>query len=254
MPDDMPNLAAVILTYNEEHHIIECIESVRWAGRVIVFDSFSTDRTVELARDEGAEVLQHPFENFGAQRDAALKAIDSEWILFIDADERVTEALRDEMVDVLQSPRAGALSGWWLPRHNYIFGKLTLGAGWFPDYQLRLLRREHAAYDPGRPVHEEVILQGESAKLSQPLIHYNYDNDAQFHKKQRKYIQFEAQLRFEEGQRPKFYTPFTGALRQFWWRFISLKGYRDGFHGIKLSLYMAYYEFLTWSLIAKMDT
>ena len=241
-------LTAVILTYNEERHIQDCVASVAWADEVIVFDSYSTDATAQVAEEMGARVLRHPFQNFGAQRDAALEAVTDEWIFFVDADERATPALAEEIPSVLGRPERG----WWVPRHNFIFGKLTLGAGWYPDYQLRLLHRASARYDPGRPVHEVVILDGDEGHLENPLIHYNYDTLQQFVAKQEKYTNFEAGIQFGAGRRPKPWTYLTGPLRQFWWRFITLKGYRDGLHGLRLSLLMAYYNALMWERVARL--
>jgi (heptosyl)LPS beta-1,4-glucosyltransferase len=243
----MPQLAAVILTLNEEQHICDCIDSVQWADEVVVFDSFSTDRTVELAKQMSARVVQHRFENYGTQRDAALRAVDAEWVLFVDADERVTSDLATEIrAKLVQTER-----GWWIPRHNYLFGRLTLGAGWYPDYQLRLLHRASARYDPGRPVHEEVLLDGAAGHLENPLTHYNYRDVAQFIAKQQKYTYFEAGIRFDKGMKPKPWTYVTAPIRQFWWRFVTLGGYRDGLHGLRLSTLMAYFELQTWLCVRK---
>jgi hypothetical protein len=240
--------AGVILTYNEEVHIEACIESLGWTDEVIVFDSFSSDRTVELAEQAGARVLQHHFANYGAQRNAALQAVDADWVFFVDADERCTPELAAEICEKLN----GKERGWWVPRHNYIFGRLTLGAGWYPDYQLRVLHRKSAQYDPVRPVHEEVILEGDAGFLANPMIHHNYRDLAHFIAKQEKYCDFEAGIRFRKGLRPKLWTLFSGPARQFWWRFVTLAGYRDGLHGLRLSMLMAYYELETWLRVAQM--
>jgi glycosyltransferase involved in cell wall biosynthesis len=243
----MTQLAGVIITLNEEHNILDCLNSLRWVDEIIVFDSFSADRTVELAAGAGARVLQHRFENFGAQRDAALQAVDAEWVFFVDADERATPELGAE----IRARLARRERGWWVPRHNYIFGKLTLHTGWYPDYQLRLLHRLSARYDPGRPVHEEVILEGEVGYLEHPLIHYNYRDRAHFIAKQEQYAEFEAGIRVDKGLHPKRWTYLTGPLRHFWWRFVTLQGYRDGLHGLNLSLLTAYYEYITWRRVAR---
>lgn len=245
----MPELTGVILTHDEAHNVQDCIATLAWADAVLVFDSFSTDDTVALAREAGARVEQHAFENYGAQRDAALAAAATEWVFFVDADERVTPELAEEIRVRIEGPERG----WWVPRHNYIFGRLTRGAGWYPDYQLRVLHRESARYDPARPVHELVILDGEAGYLEHPLIHFNYDDVAQFHAKQRAYTAFEAQRRYAEGLLPKPWTPVSGALRHLWWRFVSEQGYRDGLHGLRLSLFMAYYEFETWREVARLQ-
>jgi len=233
-------LAAVILSKNEEAHIVECISSVQWADRVVVFDSFSTDRTVTLAQDAGADVIQNPFENYAQQRNAALDAVDADWILFVDADERSSPEQAAEIRDLL--PRAEH-NGYWIPRHNYIFGKLTRHTGWYPDYQMRLLRRGKARYDPERQVHELVILEGDPGYLAVPFTHFNYTSFRQFREKQNRYVRYDARILQEQGIRPRPHKFLTQPLRQFLWRFVTLRGYRDGWHGLRMSLLMAWYEF-----------
>ena len=243
-------LTAIILTYNEAQHIQACLESLSWTDELLVFDSYSEDNTVALAKKAGAKIAQHPFENYSTQRNAALEAVPTaDWVFFVDADERATPELAMEIKQTIQNCEK---VGWWIPRHNYIFGHRMRGAGWWPDYQLRLLHREHAHYDPHRAVHEEARLDGQAGYLTAPLIHYNYENLAQFHAKQRKYIQYDARVLLDKGVRPAAYTPYTQFFRHFWWRLISLAGWRDGGYGLLLSLLMAYYELRKYQLLQQM--
>ncbi len=241
-------LTAIILTLNEAHHIVPCIESLRWTDRVVVFDSYSSDATVALAQEAGAEVLQHPFENYAQQRNAALDAGASDWIFFVDADERATPELAAEVREVVACDDR---AGWWVPRHNYIFGHRMRGAGWRPDYQLRLLKREKARYDPERAVHEVVILDGEAGHLEESLIHYNYESLRHFIAKQRKYSDYDAGILLEQGVHPRFYTPYREALRHGWWRFVTLDGWRDGAYGLLLSALMGYYEMIKYRKVRR---
>jgi (heptosyl)LPS beta-1,4-glucosyltransferase len=234
------SLTAIILTKNEAEHIVACINSLRFADEIIVFDSFSSDDTVTKAQEAGAKVIQHPFENYASQRNAALKAEgDADWVLFVDADERVTPELAEEVKTVIQNP---AYVGWKIPRYNYIFGKLTRWTGWYPDYQTRLLKVGAAQYDPTRQVHEVVILDGKEGTLKNHFLHYNYRDFSQFTDKQRRYSAYEAKILYEAGIRPKFRNYILQPLRHFNWRYITLEGYRDGFHGLRLSILMAWYE------------
>ncbi len=239
----MPSLAAVILTKNEEANVAECIESLRWADRIVVFDSFSDDRTVAVARELGAEVIQHPFRNYAQQRDAALAAVDAEWVFFVDADERATPELAAEVRRVIaERPEAG----WWVPRRNIIVGKWVRHAGWYPDYQLRLLRRDRARYDPAREVHELVILDGDEGYLQNTLTHYNYDTWREFLARQDFYTDYEACILFEQGIRPKPQNYVLQPWREFRRRYLSLQGWRDGWYGLVLSLLMAWYNFVMY--------
>ena len=245
-------LAAVVLTYNEAAHIRACLSSLAFADECIVFDSGSTDETTGLAANAGAQVIHHPFQNYAAQRNAALQAVAvwADWVLFVDADERVTPELAAEILQVVRHP--GDIAGYQIPRHNYIFGKLTRATGWYPDYQTRLLRAGRAHYDPEKIVHEVVLLEGDLGTLQTPLVHYNYRDLAHFRQKQRRYSRFEAEVLHEQGTHTRPYTPFTMFARHFWWRFVTLNGYRDGWHGLLLSLLMARYEFRKYRLLREM--
>lgn len=231
-------IVAVVLTKNEEQHIGACLDSLAWADRRVVFDSFSTDRTGDIAREHGAEVIAHRFVDFAAQRNAALEAVDADWVFFVDADERSTSELAAEIKTIVVGTGQD-VTGWQVPRSNYLFGKLTKGAGYWPDYQMRLLKRGCARYT--RPASEIVELEGQSDCLKNPLIHYNYESIAQFHLKQQARIDFEAMNLYQQGAKLKFYTPVYMTVKHFWWRFGTLKGYRDGAHGLRLSLLLAYY-------------
>jgi glycosyltransferase involved in cell wall biosynthesis len=234
------SLVAIILTHDEAANVTACIESVRWADSILVFDSFSEDNTVQLAEAAGARVIQRAFDNYSAQRSAALQAVSDEWVYFVDADERSTPEQAAEIRARIADP---ACDGYWVPRHNYIFGRLTCHAGWYPDYQLRLLRRARARYDMTREVHELVILDGEAGYLKTPLVHYNYRDLAQFIRKQEVYTDFAAHDLFKQGVRIKPQNYVLQPLRHFLWRFVTLHGYRDGWHGFRLSVLMAWYEF-----------
>ena len=240
-----PELTAVILTLNEAEHIQACIESLHWADRVMVFDSYSQDETVALAQAAGAELLQSKFENYAQQRNAALDAIETDWVFFVDADERGTEELGQEIRRVI----AERLElGWNVPRHNYIFGKLTLGAGWYPDYQLRLFKHGKVHYE--RPVHEIAVVDGQIGHLENVLIHHNYRDVAHFHHTQRAYTTYDAKILKDDGVRPRLHNFILQPLRQFYWRYVTLDGYKDGLHGLRLSLYMMYYEWVKYRKLA----
>jgi glycosyltransferase involved in cell wall biosynthesis len=249
-----PNLVAVILTRDETTHVIPCIESLRaWVDAVVVWDSGVSGELCRLARQAGALVVQRPFDNFAAQRQAALDTIQAEWILFVDVDERATPELAAEIRQRLQADAAAhpAVNGYWLPRRNFIAGVETRGNGYYPDYQLRLLRRTMAHYTP-RPVHEIVTVEGRERYLDQPLIHYNYRDWPHFHAKQPAYARFEAQNLQWQGIHPRPHNFILQPLREFRRRYITLGGWRDGIHGLRLALWLAwYYGFLPYWLLLR---
>lgn len=242
----MPRLIAVILTKNEARHIRECIQSVTWADGVLISDSYSDDGTVEISRRLGATVKQYPFVSFAEQRNIALvdaQAMGADWVFFIDADERATPDLGAEIIRVIQKE---SVTGWWVPRYNYIMGHKMHGGGWYPDHQLRLLRTGRARYDPSREVHETVILDGEAGYLEEHLIHYNYDTLAHFRAKQNRYQEFEAKMLYNQGIYPRPWTYLSMPLREFWRRYVTLKGYRDGGVGLLLCGLMGWYSFRSY--------
>jgi len=235
----MSEITVVVLTLNEERHLPECLQAARQVTpHLLVLDSGSTDATVHIARSMGAQVHVRPFDTYPNQRNAALALVDTPWVLFVDADERVTPELAAEVQAAVRQPDH---VGWWIPRRNIIVGKWIRGGGWYPDYQLRLMRPEKARYDPAQEVHEIVMLDGSAGYLQAPLIHYNYDSWQQFWEKQRRYAVFDARVLARKGVYPRWYTHISMPVREFWRRFVTLKGYRDGGHGLRLAVYMAWY-------------
>ncbi len=242
----MPTITAVVLTLNEAAHIQDCLASVAWADQRLVVDAGSRDGTVALAAAQGVKVVVHPFRDFADQRNVALSLVATPWTLFVDADERVTPALADEVRRVIANPAPDAPVGYWIPRHNYIFGHLTQGGGWWPDYQMRLLRGDRARYDPQRAVHELVLLDGPQGWLREPFVHYNYATLAQFRRKQQAYTDYDAQILYQSGARARPHNFILQPLREFRRRFITLRGYRDGWHGLRMALLMTYYEWVKY--------
>ncbi|MFQ6001317.1 MAG: glycosyltransferase family 2 protein [Anaerolineae bacterium] len=233
------HLSAIVLTRNEERNIVDCLRTLSWADEVLVLDSGSEDATVDLAQRMGARVETRPFDNFPRQRNAALELARGQWVFFVDADERATEELAGEVGKAIAGEE---VDGFWVPRRNYIFGRWIRHAGWYPDYQLRLFRRHKGRHDESREVHELVILDGPQGYLESPLIHYNYDNISQFIERQNRYTEMEAAYLFREGTRAKVRNFVLQPCREFRRRYITLQGYKDGRHGLLLSLLMAYYE------------
>ena len=235
----MATLIAVILTKNEAHNIADCIASLRdWVDGVVVWDGGSEDGTCELAWLAGAMVVQRPWDTFAAQRQSVLDTVNAEWILFVDADERVTPALAAEIQTSIQ---AGKAAGFWIPRRNFIVGHEMRHGGFYPDYQLRLLQRTAAHYPLQRAVHEFAVVDGATARLNTPFLHYNYTSWRQFQRKQRVYAAYEAHILTTRGIRPRPHNFVLQPLREFYRRFVTLQGWQDGWPGLRLALLLAWY-------------
>jgi glycosyltransferase involved in cell wall biosynthesis len=233
-------LSAVVIARDEERMLNDCLASLAFADeRLVLVDSRTVDRTREVARLDGARVEERPFDTFAAQRDAALALACGDWVLFVDADERVTPALREEVLRTLASPDVRA--GYWIPRHNYLMGRIVRHAGWFPDYQLRLLSRRAARFDPSRPVHEVALVDGPLGYLSEPFVHFNYVSLGEFVRKQERYCGLEAERWLATYGRPRTRALMGQPAREFWSRYVKLEGYREGGLGLILSALLAYY-------------
>ncbi|MEK7215508.1 MAG: glycosyltransferase family 2 protein, partial [Chloroflexota bacterium] len=226
-------------------NITGCLETLGWAGEMLVMDGGSTDDTVARAQTCGARVLHRPFDTFARQRNHTLDAAIHPWVFFVDADERVPPLLAGEIAALVATP--GAMwSGATVPRRNLMLGAWVRHGGWWPDHQFRLLHRGQARYDEHRDPHELVSSEGPVAALRHPLIHHNYDSVSQLFAKQRAYSLREARSHLADGDRLPLRSLFTGPVREFWRRYVTLRGCRDGPIGLLLAVAMAWSRVEVW--------
>lgn len=172
-------LSVILITRNEAHNVRACLESVAWADEIIVVDSGSSNDTVAIARAMGANVYEHDWPGFGPQKNRTLGYATGEWVFSIDADERVIPELRAELE---QAMREGDADGYYCLRLSQFCGQFVYHSGWYPDYVLRLFRRGAGRFSDSL-VHESVQLQGRSARLKFPLLHYSYLTEADVERK-----------------------------------------------------------------------
>lgn len=230
----MTKLAVLILTYNEEQHIKDCIMSAQFADEIIVIDSGSTDSTVEIAENAGAKVIYHPFdEGFAAQRNFALEQTTAQWVMFLDADERITEELAQEIKQVIDSePVAYAM-----PRKNVAFGHWLQYGGWYPDYCLRIYPRTAVSWDG--IVHESPNVNVPKKKLTGALIHYTYNDWDRYFAKFNSYTTLMARKNLNNGKLANFADIIFRPSFAFFKMYILKNGWRDG----KMGFIMAWYHF-----------
>lgn len=194
----MAKLSVIIITKNEAANIRECIASVAWADEIIVVDSGSTDGTAANAREMGGIVYVHTdWPGFGPQKNRALDYAHNDWVFSIDADERVTPQLREEIEQALNKPVA---DGYYCPRLSQFCGKFIHHGGWYPDYVLRLFRRNAGRFSDSL-VHESVLLSGNTARLKTPLLHYSYLTTEDVERKVEHYSSAAAKQMFEAGRK-----------------------------------------------------
>ena len=202
----------LICTRNEERNLGACLESVAWADDCMVLDSYSDDATVTIARGGGARVVQREFDNFSAHKNWALDHLDfkHDWILIVDADERVTPDLAREIAALVSgSPQ---LNGYYLARQNWFAGTWIRHGGWYPDWNLRLLRRGRGRYE-ARLVHEHILLDGPPGYLKNPLIHYDYKGIERYFERHNVYSSLEAVEAHRMLTAPDQPRGLPGALR-----------------------------------------
>jgi glycosyltransferase involved in cell wall biosynthesis len=243
----MTRLSVAVIARDEARYIGGCLRSVQQLADeiVVLLDDRTRDETAAIARKCGARVELAAWLGFPAQRNLALERCRGEWVLFLDADEEASPALADEVRVLL---RADSLhDGYWIPRYNLFFGRALRGGGWYPDHQLRLLRRSAARYDETRLVHEFAALSGTTARLKEHIIHHNIAGLGELWRKQRGYALAEAQTLYLQGQRARRRNFVARPLREFVRRYLVLGGWRDGGLGLLLCGTLAWFELVKFA-------
>ncbi len=242
-------ISVIIITKNEAANIRACIESVSWADEIIVVDSGSSDGTAEICRELGARVYEHDWPGFGAQKNRALSYAVHEWVLSIDADERITPELRDELIRVM---REDWQDGYYVPRLSQFCGTFIKHCGWYPDYVLRLFKTRKGRFSDDM-VHEHVILDGAADRLKNPLLHYSYLSEADVQRKTLQYAAAGAQQMFKRG---KVATPVDAPLRAAWAfmrTYIFWLGFMDGWAGFRVAMMNATTTYLKYQQLKQMS-
>ena len=267
-------VSVLVPTLDEEVNLPACLESVAWADEVFVLDSFSHDRTLEIARAHGAHVVQHAFESYSRQKNWALVNLPfrNDWVLIVDADERVTPHLRRE---IESAPSDGEVAGYYLNRRFIFLGTWIRHAGWYPSWNLRLFRHQLGRYDD-REVHEHVVLQGRSGFLRNDLLHLDQRGLEAFVARHNRYSTLEAAARFKaEHDAPdrarlplslvaspihrkrwvrERIWPWVPAkpLALFVYMYVLRRGFLDGRAGLALCTFHAFQEFMVGLKLAEL--
>ena len=225
----MEKITAIIPTYNEQHNISAAIDAVAWADEVIVVDSFSTDKTVEIAKQKGARLVQREYENSASQKNWIIPQATHSWIFLLDADERVTDKLKLEINQLLAN--TDLKDAYWIRRSNYFMGKKVRFSGWQGDKVIRLFKRDKCRYQE-KHVHSEIICDGDVGYLKGKLEHFTFKNIAHYLEKWDRYSSWSAKDHFNRGQRPTiFHFVFKPSFR-FFRDYILRLGFLDGLTGL----------------------
>ncbi|HNL88756.1 MAG TPA: glycosyltransferase family 2 protein [Nitrospira sp.] len=239
-------IAAVIITKDEEQNIADCLESVRWADERIVVDAESRDRTVELAKAALSQVFVRPWPGYGPQKNFGIDQAGSDWILVVDADERVTDGLRQEIQALLAGGPPADIGGYEIPRRNYFYGKWIQGGGLYPDYQLRLFRKTAGRYDDVR-LHENFVLQGRRERLREPFIHYSMPTVHHHIRKMMRYTTLGADEKLKRVTHISGWTIATHHIGTVLKTLVTRGGYRDGVHGLVVAMFAGLHTFVKYA-------
>jgi glycosyltransferase involved in cell wall biosynthesis len=247
-------ISATIITFNEEANIRAACESVAWADEIVVVDSNSTDATREIAESCGARVIVNAWPGFGAQKQFAVEQAQHEWVFSLDADERVSDQLRDS-IQALKNESQPA-DGYHISRRTFYQQRWIRGGGWYPDKQLRLFRRSKGRWKQ-RHIHESVSMDADArvGQLSGDLLHYTSPNAAHHHRViGERYAPLAAQQMFEEGRRTSVFGVASAGPAAFIRSFILKGGFRDGFAGFTIASFAAHHAFLKHLLLWEKQT
>jgi glycosyltransferase involved in cell wall biosynthesis len=247
------SLSVVIITRNEEGQVRECLESCAFADEVVVVDSFSTDRTVDICRDHTVRVIQEQWRGFGRQKNFAIEQAKGPWIFNLDADERITPALRAE-IEAITAADEPQPAGYYVARRNYFGDRWVRHCGWYPDYNLRLFRKG-AGWFNERAVHEAVELTGHARAgyLRHPMEHYTYASISDFMERLERYTTLAAEEAFQAGRRGGLLDltlrpPFT-----FLKMYLVRRGFLEGSFGLTLSGLYAIYTYVKYAKLREMS-
>jgi len=230
------SLSVTIVCLNEAAEIRACLESVRWADEIVVCDSGSTDGTLEICRAYTDKIFTDPWRGFSDHKNLALDRAAHEWVLSLDADERVTPELAAEIRATLEAPGA---DGYTIPRRNYFVGRWIRHGGWYPDRTIRLFRRGTGRFHP-RAVHEAVQVEGAVGHLTQPFDHFTYRSLSAYLQRMDRYSTLAADELWREGRRARIMDLSLRPLVTFLRMYLYQAGFRDGTPGLILAgLYAA---------------
>ncbi len=238
-------VSVAIITQNEEKNIEEALESVKDFEEIIVVDSFSEDRTIEICKKYTDKIFQKQWSGFAKQKQYAIDKATFTWVLVLDADERLTEALKAEIIEKLKHDDA---VGYFIPRKNFFLGKWIKHSGWWPDYTLRFFRKDRGKMEE-RAVHERITIEGKTGYFREPLLHFTYRSIEGFIDKMQRYSTLSAiDIVQKNPSKRKIFTKmiFT-PLFTFFKMFILRLGFLDGIRGFILAIFYSFYSFLKYA-------
>lgn len=238
----MGTLSAVVITLNEEHRIEPCLRSLDWADEIVVVDGGSRDHTVEIASRYTQKVRPRTFDDFASQKNYALGLAEGDWIFSIDADERVSEELKQSLLRVVK--KGDSRSGFFVRRANVIFGRPLRFGGQASERILRVFKKGRGKFE--RPIHEKLIVEGPCGELTGPLIHQSSSTMDEYLRKLKVYTDLEIRWMAKEGVRPTGRDLYLKPLFLFLRRYLVQGGFLDGTEGFLYHSFSSFYTLLKY--------
>lgn len=232
MSKESKKLSVIILTYNEEFYIADAIKSVSFADEIIVLDSYSTDATPEIVSNLGVKLIYRKFDNYCKQRNYAIESASGEWVLFLDADERVPDKLREEILESINSTKFDAYKIWF---PHFFMDRFLFH---YTDKVTRLIKNENITFE--NEVHEKLVLKSKPGVLKNYMIHYTYKGLLHFISKKDKYAWFQAKMSFEKGKKATLFLLFFKPFYRFFHTYFIKRVYLDGIPGLAAASIDAY--------------
>lgn len=248
----MIKLSAVIITFNEERNIVRCIDSLQGiADEIVVVDSFSTDKTIELCETRGVKVIQNKFEGHIQQKNFALQQAKNDWVISLDADEEVTDELKKSIIEVLKNPTE---KGYKFNRLTNYCGKWVRYCGWYPDTKLRLVNKNFAIWKGVNPHDKLELTDGQKeAFLKGDLLHYSYYTKEDHYKQIEYFGKIAAREAFKNGKRMNKLILVGKVIAQFVKSYIFKFGILDGLTGLRISYRSAYATYRKYQILSQLQ-
>ena len=239
-------VSVAIITKNEERNIKDALESVKDFEEIVIVDAFSEDKTLDICRKYTDKIFQYEWQGFAKQKQLAIDKTTLSWVFVLDADERVTEPLKKEIMKKIKEDK----DGYFIPRKNFFLGRWIKHSGWWPDYTLRLFKKEKGKVEL-REVHEKIIVDGKIGYMKEPFLHYTYQNIEEFIKKMNNYASLSAQeiVKRNPSRYKIFYKIIFSPCFTFLKMYIFRLGLLDGIRGLILAMLYSFYGFLKYAKV-----
>lgn len=251
-PEKRPSISAIVVCFNEEDRIGECLQSLQWCDEIVVVDAFSTDHTVEVCRRYTDRVIQRAWTGYRDQKSFAHSLTTKDWVLLVDSDERVTAALREEISAAL-AENNGDYAGYSVPRLVFYLGRWWWRGGWYPDYDVRLFKRDRATWGGSDP-HEKILVSGRVRRLKNPLHHFSYRNMEDHFQRINRFTSISALELKKKGVRWRLGDALLHPLGRFMRSYFLKRGFMEGFGGFYVAVSAAFYVFLKYAKLWELES